>query len=74
MVDLVAYGADNDKVYDTSLDLWLGWDSHGEGENGYRISRDRPGVGQIGDHIYVVGKYLHFYYLYNKTLLTYGFQ
>ena len=51
----VAYGADNDKIYDISRDLWLGWDSPGDGEDGHRISRDRPGVGQLGEHIYIVG-------------------
>jgi len=51
----VAYGSDNDKVYDVSRDLWLGWQGRGEGEDGNRIARDRPGVGQIGDKIYLVG-------------------
>lgn len=51
----VAYGSDNDKLYDTSRDLWLGWEGSGEGEDGNRISRDRPGVGQLGDKIYLIG-------------------
>jgi len=51
----VMYGSDNDKIYDSSRDLWQGWDAPGDGEEGHRLARDRPGVGQIGDSIYLVG-------------------
>ena len=51
----VAYGSDNDKIYDVERDLWLGWEGRGEGEDGNRIGRDRPGVGQLGDKVYLVG-------------------
>jgi hypothetical protein len=51
----VAYGTDNDKLYDTSRDLWLAWEARGEGEDGQRLSRDRPGVGQLAERIYLVG-------------------
>ena len=48
----VAYGADTDKCYHPDTDLWLAW----EGEGGQqRESRDRPGVGSLGDNIYLVG-------------------
>ena len=47
----VAYGSDTDKSFTPSRDLWLGW----EGESQQRESRDRPGVGVLGDHIYLVG-------------------
>ena len=32
-------------------DMWLGW----EGREGTRESRDRPGVGCVGDTVYLVG-------------------
>ena len=51
----VAYGTDNDKIYDTQRDLWLAWEGRGQGEDGQRLARDRPGVGQLGERIYLVG-------------------
>ena len=48
----VAYGMDTDKTFQPSSELWLGW----EGEEGHaRRSRDRPGVGVLGNKIYMVG-------------------
>ena len=47
----VAYGADTDKRYCAGRDQWLAW----EGETRQRESRDRPGVGVLGDNIYLVG-------------------
>ena len=48
----VAYGMDTDKTFHPSSELWLGW----EGEEGHgRKSRDRPGVGVLGDKIFMVG-------------------
>eukprot|EP00092_Neocalanus_flemingeri_P010433 GFUD01011244.1.p1 GENE.GFUD01011244.1~~GFUD01011244.1.p1 ORF type:complete len:568 (+),score=126.56 GFUD01011244.1:211-1704(+) len=47
----VAYGSDTDKTYEPGRDLWLAW----EGELEQRESRDRPGVGVIGENIYILG-------------------
>ena len=47
----VAYGMDTDKTFHPGSELWLGW----EGEEGHgRKSRDRPGVGVLGDKIFMV--------------------
>ena len=47
----VAYGSDTDKSFTPGRDLWQGW----EGETQQRESRDRPGVGVLGNNIYLVG-------------------
>ena len=47
----VAYGSDTDKSYSPGRDLWLAW----EGQINQRESRDRPGVGVLGENIYVLG-------------------
>ena len=48
----VAYGMDTDKTFHPASQLWLGW----EGEEGRgRASRDRPGVGVLGEQVYMVG-------------------
>ena len=47
----VAYGSDTDKTYNPVTDMWLGW----EGREAPRESRDRPGVGVVGDTVYLVG-------------------
>ena len=49
----VAYGSDADKTYEPDKELWLGWE--GQTEEGRRESRDRPGVGLLGNSIYIVG-------------------
>ena len=47
----VAYGTDTDKTFCPERDLWQGW----TGESQQRENRDRPGVGVLGEHIYLVG-------------------
>jgi len=49
----VAYGSDTDKTYEPLRDLYLAWE--GRTEEGNRESRDRPGVGVLGDDIYIMG-------------------
>ena len=46
----VAYSSDTDKTYNPVTDIWLCW----EGPRA-RGSRDRPGVGVVGDTVYLVG-------------------